>query len=254
MSAIERTVAFELRFFRAQATEVVELSWGFGMLQSAFPLSEYHNRIVVTSTVPAAEVRAAADEVLGGAGLRHRFVSVHDDELGQAMTADLVAAGYEHEIVVTMIHDGAAVMPPAHPVHVVSLETLRPAIMREWRVTIPNATDEHVRQLADRTGLYARGADLTLLAVYDGDDIAAHGDLFVDPVDRIAQFENLVTHEDHRGRGYAGALIRTALTMGRDAGSELSFLTAGLDDWPHEWYERLGYVDAGRTHHFSRRP
>ena len=100
--------------------------------------------------------------------------------------------------------------------------------------------------------LYARGAELTLLAVYDGDEIAAHATLFVDRVERIAQFENLVTHIDFRGRGYGHALIRDALRRGREVGSEPSFLTTDLNNWPYGWYQRLGYVDGGRPHHYSR--
>jgi GNAT superfamily N-acetyltransferase len=251
ISDIERITAFENRFAQAQATEVVDLSWGFAVLQKEFPLSEYHNRIAVTSAAPAADVLATAEEVLGGAGARHRYVSV-DDALGQALSADFAAAGYERETIVTMIYSGPEVEPAAPEVRAVSLDTLRPAIIRDWRAALPDATEENLGQLADRTALYARGAELTLLAVYDGDEIAAHADLYVDRVDRIAQFENLVTHKDFRGRGYGDALIRDALRRGREAGSELSFLTAELNDWPHEWYQRLGYVDAGRTHHFSR--
>ena len=33
---------------------------------------------------------------------------------------------------------------------------------------------------------------------------------------------------------------------GREAGSELPSHTANVDDWPHEWYERLGYVYVGQ--------
>ena len=172
--------------------------------------------------------------------------------VGEALSADFVAAGYQHETIVTMIYSGPAVEPGAHEVRAVSLDTLRPAIIRDWRVTLPDATDDHLGQLADRTALYARGADLTLLAVYDGNEIAAHAELYVDRVDRLAQFENLVTHKDFRRRGYGHALIRDALRRGREAGTELSFLTAALNDWPREWYQRLGYVDAGRTNHFSR--
>jgi hypothetical protein len=36
-----------------------------------------------------------------------------------------------------------------------------------------DATDDHLGQLADRMALYARGAELTRLAVYDGDEIVA---------------------------------------------------------------------------------
>jgi GNAT superfamily N-acetyltransferase len=253
VSDIERITAFENRFAQAQATDVVDLSWGYVVLQKEFPLSEYHNRIAVTSTAPAAEILATAEEVLGGARMRHRYISVVDDALGQALSADFGAAGYEHETIVTLIYAGPEVEPAAHEVRAVSLDALRPAIIRDWRVELPDATEETLGQLADRTALYARGAELTRLAVYDGDEIVAHADLYVDRVDRIAQFENLVTHKDFRGRGYGDALIRDALGRGWEVGSELSFLTADLDDWPGEWYQRLGYVDAGRAHHFSRR-
>jgi ribosomal protein S18 acetylase RimI-like enzyme len=251
-SDIERFTAFDHRFAKAQATDVVELPWGFAVLQKQFPASRYHNRIVVTSAAPAAEVLVAADEILGGARLRHRYVSA-DGALGEDLSAELVAAGYEHETDVTMIYSGPDVEPAAHEVRTVSLDTVRPAIIRDWRVSLPDATDEEVRQLADRTALFARGAELTRLAVYDGDQIAAHADLYIDRVDHLAQFENLVTHSGFRRRGYGTALIRDALRRGWEAGSELSFLTAVHNDWPREWYHRLGYVDAGQTHHFSRR-
>ena len=244
--------AFEHRFARAQATEVVDLGWGFAVLQAEFPLSHDHNRIVVTSTAPATDVISAADEILGAASVQHRYVSVDTDALGQSLRAELEAAGYEHETIVRMIYSGPNLEPAAHEVRAVSLDTLRPAMIRDWRVTLPDATDELLGQLARRTALYARGAEVTLLAVYHGDEIAAHADLCVDRVERIAQLENVVTHNHFRRRGYGDALTRDALRRARSAGTDLLFLTANLDDWPHGWYQRLGYADAGRTHHFVR--
>jgi ribosomal protein S18 acetylase RimI-like enzyme len=251
-SDIERITAFDHRFTKAQASDVVELAWGFAVLQAEFPFSEYHNRIVVTAPAPAADVIAAADTILGGAGLRHRYVSA-DGDVGQDLRANLVVAGYKHEAIVTMTYSGPPLAPAAPEVTAVSLEELRPAIIRDWRVDLPDAGDEVLAQLADRTALYARGADVTLLATYDGDEIAAHADLYVDAVDRIAQFENLVTHPELRHRGYGNALVRDALRRSREAGCDLCFLTADLDDWPREWYERVGYAEVGRSHHFSRR-
>lgn len=70
-----------IRFAQAQVTEVVDLSWGFAVLQREFPLSLYHNRIAVTSAASAADILATAEEVLGEAGVRRRYVSV-DDPLG----------------------------------------------------------------------------------------------------------------------------------------------------------------------------
>lgn len=245
--------AFDHRFSRAQATDVVDLDWGFALLQRDFPLSHYHNRIVVTSAVPAAEILSTADKVLGGMGLRHRYVSIDDDSLGQHDRADFLAAGYEHTPIVSMAYCGAAMVETQpHDVVAVSLETLRPAIIRQWRGELPTASEDELDQLADRAALYSRGADLTLLAVYDGDEIAAHADLYVARAERVAQFENLVTREPYRGRGYGTALVRDALRRSEDAGCDLAFLTVDRDDWPTEWYRRLGFTEACQTHHFSR--
>lgn len=252
VSDVERITAFEHRFAQAQATEVVDLPWGFAVLQADFPYSHDHNRIVVTSDAPTADILAGADELLGGAGVKHRYISVDDDSLGQAQRPEFVAAGYEHETIVTMIYSGPEPEPPTHEVRVVSLDILRPAIVRDWRVELPDAATEEIGQLAGRTALYSRGADVTLLAVFDGEDIAARVDLYVDRVERIAQVENLFTHPNFRGLGYGSSLVHEALRRGHQASCRLSFLTADLVDWPHEWYIRLGYVEARRTHHFTR--
>jgi len=251
-SDIDRIAAFASRFARVQAAEVVDLRWGFALLQPTFAMSHEHNRLVVTSGASAADILATAEAVLGAARIRHRYVSVEDDELGHALNIDFLAAGYERESIATMIYSGPDVDRTPVPVQAVSLATLRPAIIRDSRVMLPNATDDEISQLADRTALYDRGAEVTRLAVVEGDEIVARADLFIDRQDRIAQLENVVTHEDFRGRGYGGALVREALWRGRDAGCELSCLTASLDDWPVDWYRRLGYVDIGRSHHFSR--
>ena len=251
-SDVERIAAFEERFAQAQATDVVDLPWGFALLQRDFPDTYSHNRIVVTSPAPAAEILSAADELLVASGQQFRYVSVLDDTLGQHLRSDFVAAGYEHEPLVTMIHSGHEVEPPTHQVLPMSLDMLRPALVRDWRVELPNATDEVLAQLADRTALCSRGANVTLLAVLDGSEIAARADLYLDRVDSVAQFENLFTHPDFRGRGYGTSLVREALKRSRSAACKLSFLEADLHDWPREWYNRLGYVEARRIHDFTR--
>ncbi len=231
---------------------MIDLGWGYAVLQREFPHSHYHNRIVVTSAAPPADVLAAADEVLGGASLRHRYVSVDDDALGRRVASSFVAAGYEHEPIVTMIYCGVEVTSPEHDVQEFSLEALRPAIIRQWRFALPDAPDNEIAQLTDRTALYSRGAELTLLAVHDGNEIAGHAELYVDRTARIAQFESLVAHEGYGGRGYGTALVRDALRRAREAGCDLAFLTANRNEWPVDWYRRLGFVDAGQTHQFSK--
>ena len=253
-SDLERIAAFEQRFAQAQATEVVNLPWGFALLQRDFPDTYSHNRIVVTSAAPAAEILSTVDELLGGAGVQHRSVSVVHNALGHNLRSDFVTSGYEHEPLVTMIHSGREVEPPTHPVLPMSLDMLRPAIIRDWRVELPDATDKVLAQLADRTALYSRGVDVTLLTVLDGAVIAARADLYLDSANSLAQFENLYTHPDFRGRGYGNSLVREALRRSQKAECRVSFLEADLADWPREWYSRLGYVEARRTHDFTRVP
>jgi GNAT superfamily N-acetyltransferase len=247
---LDRVTQFLERLTRAQATDVVELPWGFAVVQREFPLSHFHNRVVVTSAVSAAEVLDTADRVFAGFG--HRYVMVDDDALGIALAPGLEAAGFDHEVIATMVHSGAPVPAPAHEVREVSLEQLRPAVVRDWRIELPRTTEAHLAQLADRIALAGRGADLVLLAVYDGAGIAARAELYLDRDARIAQFENVVTHGDARGRGYGTALVYDALRRARAAGCDLSWLTADVGDWPLEWYRRVGYTEIGRTHHFDR--
>jgi GNAT superfamily N-acetyltransferase len=250
VSDVERIRAFEDRFTRAQATDVIELPFGFAVLQREFPLSHYHNRVAVTSVTSAQDMLDAAERVL--AGLAHRYVLVDDDALGTAVRPAFEAAGYEHEAIVTMVHSGVPVAEPVHEVREVSLATLRPAIIRDWRVDLPEGTEADFAQLADRVALYSRGAELALLAVYESGEIAAHAELYLDRSAGIAQFERLVTHADFRGRGYATALLLDALRRGREAGCDLQFLTADSNDWPREWYRRVGYAETNCVHHFSR--
>jgi GNAT superfamily N-acetyltransferase len=249
---LDRITAFLHHFTRAQASDIIELEWGFVHLQSEFPQSYSHNQLVVTDTVSATHAIATADQILGDAGLAHRYVSFDLETAGEAAISDFVEAGYEHEPLVTMIHDGRDLGEPAHAVRAVTHEVLRPALVRDWRVDLPDATDEAIDQLADRTKLYARGAEVAFLAVFDGDQIAARAELYLDRTNAVAQFESLVTHPDFRGRGYAGALVRDALRRSISAGCELSFLVADAADWPRDWYARLGYNAVSTTHDFIR--
>ncbi len=257
MSDAQRITAFEHRFAQAQATDVENLPWGFALLQADVPLSHNHNRIVVASEASAAgvaveDVLDATDRVLGGAGLGHRYVTVDDEGLGQRLAPGFTAAGYDHETIIAMVYAGAAPGPLAHDVRGVTLEQLRPALMRDWRVELPDVEEEVLDQLADRTALYARGAEVTLLAAFDGAEIAARVDLYVDGVEGIAQVENLFTHPDFRGRGHAKSLVNEATRLGIQAGCGLIFLTADADDWPRTWYERLGFSQVSEAHHFER--
>ncbi len=246
----EQVMQFERHFATSQASSVIDLGWGYALRQLDFPLSHYHNRVVVTDPAPAPDILETVEEVL--AHVQHRYLSVDDDELGQTLTAEFEAAGYEHETIAAMVYSGPLVEPSTHDVQAVSLDKVQSAVIRDWRDELPTASNEALRQLAGRKALYARGAEFTPLAVFERGEIAAHADLYIDRQRSLAQFESLVTGHAFRGNGYGDALVRDALRRGQQADCDLFFLTADLDDWPHRWYQRLGFVEVGRTHHFSR--
>jgi hypothetical protein len=79
-----------------------------------------------------------------------------DDALGASLALEFAAAGYNHDVIATMVHSGNPTEPGAQPVCAVSPETVRPALIRDWRLLLPDATDEHLGQLADRVTLCAR--------------------------------------------------------------------------------------------------
>ncbi len=75
-------------------------------------------------------------------------------------------------------------------------------------------------------------------------EVAAATDLYLDPPD--AQIEDVVTAPAHRGRGHGTAVVLTALAAARAAGADFVFLVADADDWPKNWYARLGFEEISR--------
>ncbi|CRK61851.1 glutathione S-transferase domain protein [Alloactinosynnema sp. L-07] len=252
IAARRRIAEFEGRFARAQATEVVELGWGHALLQRDYPASWHHNRIVVTDDVDPSAVAEAADQVLGGHGHAHRLVHFTDDGQGAAAEETFAAAGYGvHERIVTMIHSGD--LPPrVDGAEEIPFDVWRPSLIHDWRTEFPNDSEDAVAQLADRTKLYPLGADVTLLGVKDGADVVARGELYTR--DGVAQFENIVTRLEHRGKGYARALVAEALHRSHAAGCDLWFLIAEATDWPRGWYHRMGYREVAEAHIYQRTP
>jgi ribosomal protein S18 acetylase RimI-like enzyme len=78
--------------------------------------------------------------------------------------------------------------------------------------------------------------------VVDG-EVVSYADLYQDGAD--AQVEDVGTLDEHRGRGYASAVVLAAIEASRRDGAELVFLVADANDWPQELYRRLGFETVG---------
>jgi GNAT superfamily N-acetyltransferase len=246
---LQRIADFRVSFAQRQAAVLTGVPGGVAVLDPEYPASHEHNQVIIGQATAPDGLPALADKALGH--LPHRRITILDDASGAASAAALTAAGYTHETELIMTHSGAAVIPgPA--ADEVTYPELRPALVRQWRAWMPEAGDTVIGQLADRRPARLRGADqvIFLAARDEKGTIASWADLYLDPARDIAQIEDLVTAETHLRRGYADAVLATALRHA--AGYGLFFLLADAGDWPHTWYARRGFTLIGRSHAFNR--
>ncbi|MGI5291099.1 GNAT family N-acetyltransferase [Nonomuraea polychroma] len=248
---LARAVGFMRAFARRKAPREIPVFGGFAVLDDRYPGSYDDNKLIVgagdgPAPAPGALLQAA-DETL--ADRAHRLVTVDDDRLGTAFADAFAAAGYHHETNVVMAFRGEIPADPP-PAEQLGLEDLLPVLRRDWRRSLPQASEQVIDQLARRVETRLRGADVVAfrgVRAHDG-EIAARADLYVHG--GVAQIEDVFTGEEHRGRGYARTLMNALLAEA--AGAELIFLVADDFSWPKDFYARLGFEELGRFHAYLR--
>jgi GNAT superfamily N-acetyltransferase len=245
---------------RAGASEVAVIADGAWSLRTPeFPQSFSQNAVLVRRDPGADALIAWADEVLDG--LHHRYVDAQCP-LSEETRAGLVAAGFElSELVhmarpadgaLTSLRDEVAVQPAGEP----EMGRLHAVLWRtEW---MPGISDDEVAQLvARRLGQVPGSTGLSWVvrdsASIDPDcgDLAACVDL--DVRGWAAEVDALATRAPARGRGYADALLATAVAAAAEQGCTHAILSALVEDWPREWYARRGFVEVGTSWEALRR-
>jgi ribosomal protein S18 acetylase RimI-like enzyme len=127
-------------------------------------------------------------------------------------------------------------------------EALRYAHERQT-LTYPWGSPELAHQLFEATAM--NPLETRFFAVIVDGEPVSYTDLYLDPPD--AQIEAVYTDPEHRGRGYASAVVTHASDQARLAGATFVFLVADADDWPQELYRRLGFDEVGRYFGFTLR-
>lgn len=249
-SELQQINSFLAAFARRQAARVVDLPGGFAVYDDAFAHSHANNQVIIDTAVDSESLPAIADEALGH--LPHRLISVLDDEVGMACAEPLIRAGYTHSTYLVMLHAGP--VPASGHAEEMDLDAIRVPLTRRWRGLLPNVDDEVIRQLVNRREARRRGADIVHFfgARTEEGEVASWADLYMDPATGTAQIEDLITSEAHLRRGYADAVLTTALRLAADKDCGTRFLTADAKDWPRQWYERRGFSVIGRSHGFER--
>ncbi|HET8652856.1 MAG TPA: GNAT family N-acetyltransferase [Gaiellaceae bacterium] len=247
---LERIQRFE-REIEMVGSQTVDSPFGVGVLEPSLPLRHDSNYLLVEH-VPlgagAAELADEADRILGGAGLAHRAVLTFDAELVQRLEPQFRDLGWNVRRHIWM----AQLREPEKAPDLSVVQEVREADLRRGRteeiLRYPWGSEEVARQLMEAKALLGERATTRFFGVRVDGEIVSWADLYL--AQGVGQVEDVATREEHRGKGYATAVVLRAAQEARSSGTDLVFLVADEDDWPKELYGKLGFDTVGRLTKF----
>jgi N-acetylglutamate synthase-like GNAT family acetyltransferase len=231
-------------------TETVASPLGVGVLTPELPLRQDSNYLLLERAGGAGEAIGEADRILGQAGRAHRVIVTFDEELARRLVPQFQALGWQRNRHVLMVQRRKPEKrADLSIVREVDESALRPGRTRAI-VAQPWGSKELAQQLLDSKLLIAERAQTRFFGVEVDGEIVAWTDLYV--AQGVGQVEDVATEPEHRGKGYATAVVLRAVQEARQAGADLVFLVADDEDWPKQLYARLGFDPIGRVHKFIR--
>jgi GNAT superfamily N-acetyltransferase len=242
-----------LAFMRAVLVKTVDEMWtipaGLIVNTPSLPAVWAANQLRITEPVGFRELVELAEENLPGFG--YLDIALEDQDTGPALERAFRGAGWKVQRDLLMTLSGAPdrIADTGIAVEVSEDESIE--LMGRWYAEDPGPTVMGHRQLVEYTRRERRVHGDRLLGVRgsDGEVVAmaklrSHGP--------TAQVEDVYTVPEARGRGYARALVSRAVELAREAGAELTLITADDEDWPKLLYARIGFRPLGHLWHFHR--
>jgi len=212
-------------------------SVGTAIFHDALPRRLDSNFLRVEHEADPETVRAEAER------LGRRMIFVPDSELGEQLVPFFHERGWRVNRVVVMaqVREADRDGDLGH-VREVREEDLRPARSR-LNAGQPWGKPEVMEQLFAGKRWIAEHVEARFFAVIADAEVLSYTDLYQDGTE--AQVEDVGTLPEHRGRGYATAVVLAAIKSARGRGAEFVFLVADKEDWPKELYRRLGFDELG---------
>jgi ribosomal protein S18 acetylase RimI-like enzyme len=249
-----RITAFRRRVLERTSTRTEPFEWGVAFFNDDFAVCYDANLVWVERSLRGVDVTTLASEIdraMGGS--RHRNAEVVHDADGTRVALGLAEHGYTGDHALVMAHRRE---PDREPDRSAAEEldhaTIRPFLI-ETNLRGPSGRAPGVAEaLADQRRVLVDGAGCRFFAQRIDGRVAGACELFV--VDGVAQVESVSTLEEFRGLGVARNVVLRAVREARDAGAEIVFLLADLNDWPQRLYGRLGFDEVGRGWSFTRWP
>jgi ribosomal protein S18 acetylase RimI-like enzyme len=207
---------------------------------------------MIVDRVDGADVAALvaeANRIQGEAGIAHRRINVDDQAAADRFAPAFVSTHFQPERFAVMVHR----RPPDRPVDTrgvgeIDWTLLRPARELELRQQPWAAAPGLIPQILAKHELTASGIDTRYFgalvdgAVVSSCELRTEGD--------VAQIETVETLEPFRRRGLSRAVVGAALAAA--SAYEFVFLVTDANDWPQEFYRRLGFDQVGIESRFLR--
>ncbi|MGI8595024.1 MAG: GNAT family N-acetyltransferase [Solirubrobacteraceae bacterium] len=251
MDARRRALRFLHEVDMRAAERVLPSPGGVAVLHSQVPLLWDANHFTVTEPGLAGprELARAAEGVRRDAGLGHRMVIVLDEAEGRRLARGFGRLGWdlERHLVMALRRPPDRPPPPAVEIRSMPFDQLDGA-RAEFLGGEPWGRPEVVSQVLRRDRLLAGAVQDCAFAAVVGGRPSAFCRLMSDDV--VGQVEDVATLADHRGRGLARAVVGAAVDASREAGHQLTFLTADAADWPQALYRKLGFDDLTLIYRF----
>lgn len=253
MDDLDRFFAFEAHLQALLSTRAEPFDGGVAYFDDDYPDRYVSNFLLVRRVDPTLtgdRLATSADDLLGGAGLSHRHVTVLDEH-GDRLAPAFRDRGYEVGAIVAMALRRPPDRPAALPAEERSFDEVRALTEEIYRRELPQAPETVARFVEQHAAWDRTLGTRRFVARIDG-ALAGQCELYVNGTD--AQVEYVDTLEEYRGRGVARAVVLAAAEAARRAGVDRVFIAGDEDDWPRSLYERLGFDPIGRAWEFRRHP
>ena len=240
---------------RADIAGTGSAPWRFGsaVFSEDLPLRHDSNYLLAEALdepVTADDVIAEANAARRPNGAPYPVILLPDEASGARLAPDLAERGWRVQRFVVMAHRRPSDRQLGDAaVREVTADDLAP--LRESSILAqPWGSPEVARQLLAAKAVTASRVETRFFAAFADGEVASCTDLYLDPP--VAQIEDVATAEQHRNRGRASSVVLRALAHARAAGCNFIFLVADDDDWPKDWYGKLGFDPIGRYFKFVR--
>ncbi|MGI9017662.1 MAG: GNAT family N-acetyltransferase [Euzebya sp.] len=233
---VKRIQRFEDVIYDRIVTTTRQLRFGHARLSTDLSHVFDLNHLMVDRPVAAVELLGLVEEIFLDAGLAHREIQTRVAQVAWTLVPALFDQGWSLTRLEYMAHDRATA-PAVSPLgfREVDIDTWADHATafvadNEWGRTEPVQRD-----MAARDRRLAARIDSRFILSEDfsaGCHIYRHG--------QIAQIEQVHVLSDARGQGLGLGLMAAALAACDSA--SIVFLVADAEEWPRDWYARLGFT------------